>query len=76
MRAYRVEVVHQVTETYMVQADSREEAWHKVSETGWREDVMLMRTDHGKREVWTITRDVRDHTELPPEPEPFQPPEF
>lgn len=61
---YRVTQIHQVTETYLVDADSREEAWAKVNDGGFREGVDLVRTDHGRREVWEIKRHVED-TALP-----------
>lgn len=61
---YVVEVIHQVTETYEVEASSREDAWHRVTDhQPLRDDpnaVRLTRTDHGRREVWGIRRQVED----------------
>lgn len=60
---YTVTQIHQVTETYEVEADSREEAWEKVQNPGryaYADQARLARTDHGKREVWEIKRAVRD----------------
>jgi len=63
---FEVEVMHTVTEFYAVDADSREEAWHMVSDPSGHvpadraSAVRLTRTLHGRREVWQIRRAVDD----------------
>lgn len=60
---YRVVVTHQVRETYLVDAETRETAWAAIEHPLRCEDeeqVRLVRTDHGPRAVWSISRDVED----------------